>query len=283
MDPMTSTARVSIVGLGPGAEDLLTPRARAVLEAADAVVGYGLYTDMVRAWVPTARCVPSPIGAERVRAGAALRLAAEGRHIVVVSSGDAGIYGMAGLVLELAATPEFAHIAVECVPGITAAQAAASVVGAPLMLDFATLSLSDQLIPWDQIERRLTAAAEAGFVLALYNPTSGRRAHRFARALEILAASRGPETPCAVVRNASRPDEQWSMVTLADLAGPAAPAVDMFTILIVGNETTRVLDGRLVTPRGYGVEDDSTSDTLAAAIDTLTAHMRSALSDTTPD
>lgn len=282
MDPMMSTARVSIVGLGPGAEDLLTPRARRILEAADAVVGYGLYTDMVHAWVPSARCVPSPIGEERVRAAAALRLAAQGRHVAVVSSGDAGIYGMAGLVLELAATPEFADVAVECVPGITAAQAAASVVGAPLMLDFATMSLSDQLIPWEQIERRLTAAAEAGFVLALYNPTSGRRAHRFAHALEILTASRGPETPCAVVRNASRPDEQRSIVTLADLAGPAAEAVDMLTVLIVGNETTRVLGGRMVTPRGYGVEDDSTLDALSAAIDALTAQMRSALSETTP-
>lgn len=277
---MTSTsdrARVSIVGLGPGAEDLLTPRARAVLAAADAVVGYGLYIEMVRAWVPEARCVASPIGEERVRAAAALRLAAEGRHIAVVSSGDAGIYGMGGLVLELAADPAYAHVAIETVPGITAAQAAAAAVGAPLMLDFATISLSDRLIPWEQIERRLDAAARAGFVLALYNPTSGRRGHRFARALEILAAHRPPETLCALVRNAARPDQQHTVVTLADLTAEAGASVDMLTVLIIGNETTRLLGGRMVTPRGYGVDDADALDALAPAVDTLLAELRTAL------
>jgi precorrin-3B C17-methyltransferase len=118
------------------------------------------------------------------------------------------------------------------------------------MVDYATISLSDALIPWDQIERRLTGAIEAGFVLAIYNPTSGRRAHRFARALELLRAHRGPETPCALVRDASRPDEQATLTTLEALDPAAA---DMRTIVLVGNETTRILAGRLVTPRGYRV------------------------------
>jgi precorrin-3B C17-methyltransferase len=271
-----SQARVSIIGLGPGASDLLTPRALRILTEADVVVGYGLYIEMVRAWIPEARCVASPIGDERLRAAAALRVAAEGRHVAVVSSGDAGIYGMGGLVLELAADPAYAGVAIETVPGITAAQAAAAAVGAPLMLDFATISLSDRLIPWEQIERRLDGATRAGFVLALYNPTSGRRSHRFVRALEVIAAYRPPATPCAVVRNAARPEQQERLVTLAELATEAA-GVDMLTVLIIGNESTHVLGGRMVTPRGYGIETPGIIDTLAPAIDALSAELRATL------
>lgn len=236
-----------VVGLGPGAEDLLTPRARAVLESADVVVGYRAYIDMVRAWLPAARCVDSDLGEETARAKAALLLAAQGMRVALVSGGDAGVYGMAGLALELAGALD-SPPAVEIVPGVTAAQAAAAVAGAPLMTDYATLSLSDHLVPWEQIERRLIAATDAGFVLALYNPTSASRSERFARALELLCERRHAATPCAVVRDASRVGERCDIVSLGALA---ECAVDMRTIVIVGNATTRVIDGRLVTPRGY--------------------------------
>lgn len=243
------TGVLSVVGIGPGAEDLLTPRARAVLQAADVVIGYGVYTEMVRAWLPGARCIDSAIGEEAERARASLELAQQGKRVALVSSGDAGVYGMAGLALELAATMEPAP-AVEVVPGVTAAQAAAAILGAPLALDYATISLSDALVPWEQIERRLEGAVAGGFVLAIYNPTSGRRGHRFAQALAVLRAHLPDNTPCALVRDASRPGERSEVVSLALLDGAA---IDMRTIVIVGNRTTRILRGRLVTPRGYTV------------------------------
>ena len=240
---------LSVIGIGPGAEDLLTPRARAALAAADVVIGYRLYVDMVRAWLPGVHTIESPIGEETQRARHALELALRGQRVAIVSSGDAGIYGMAGLVLEIAATMDPAPV-VETIPGITAAQAAAAVVGAPLMIDYATISLSDALVPWEDIERRLEAAVGAGFVVAIYNPTSGRRGHRFARALEVIRAHLAPDTPCAVVRDASRADESVEIVPLGALEHAT---IDMRTMLIVGNRTTRVLGGRLVTPRGYTV------------------------------
>ncbi len=241
------TGLLSVVGIGPGAEDLLTPRARAVLQAADAVVGYGLYTEMVRAWLPDARYIDFAIGEEAERARASLELAQQGKHVALVSSGDAGVYGMAGLALELAATMDPAPT-VEVVPGVTAAQAAAAILGAPLALDYATISLSDVLVPWEQVERRLEGAVAAGFVLAIYNPTSGRRGHRFAQALAVLRAHLPDDTPCALVRDASRPGERSQVVSLARLH---EAVTDMRTIVIVGNSTTRVVNGRLITPRGY--------------------------------
>lgn len=277
MSASSPRGSVSVVGLGPGAADLLSPRARRILQSADAVVGYARYIDMVRAWVPEAHCVASPIGEERVRAMAALSVAATGKHIAVVSSGDPGIYAMAGLVLELAAMPAYANVDVSVVPGITAAQAAAAVAGAPLMLDYATISLSDQLIPWAQIERRLIAALDADFVLALYNPNSGRRAQRFSRAVELLATHRAPATPCAVVRNASRSDEQAALLTITDLTTADASLVDMLTILIVGNSTSRITDGRLITPRGYAVDVPSSIPDVRSAVDALIAEMRATL------
>lgn len=239
-----------VVGLGPGAEDLLTPRARAALEAADVVIGYRGYVDQVRAWLPDANCVDSELGEELGRARAALLLAAQGARVALVSSGDAGVYGMAGLVLEIAPALD-PPPTVEVVPGVTAAQAAAALAGAPLMTDYATLSLSDHLVPWDEIERRIIAATDAGFVLALYNPSSAARSSRFERAMELVRARRDGATPCAVVREASRPGERCDIVRLDALS---ACAVDMRTVVIIGNATTRVVGGRLVTPRGYRLE-----------------------------
>lgn len=243
-----------VVGLGPGAEDLLTPRARRALERAQAVVGYERYTELVRRWLPAASLHPSPIGAEVARVRQALRLAAELEHVALVCSGDAGVYGLAGLVYELRASTVWKHgpPAVEVIPGVTAATAAAALLGAPLGHDFAAVSLSDLLTPWEVIRRRLAAVAAADFVIALYNPASPARQHRLAEACAILLRHRPAGTPVGIVTNAEREGQQVVVTTLDELP---TSGVGMLSIVIVGNTQTRVQDGCLVTPRGYRLGD----------------------------
>jgi len=237
-----------VVGLGPGDPQLLTGQARAALEAADVIIGYVPYLELVRAWRPTADYRPSPIGQEHARAAEALRLAAEGRTVALVSSGDAGVYGMAGAVLEaLERWDPAARPAVEVIPGVTALLAAAALLGAPLA-DFAVVSLSDLLVPWPVIARRLEAAAAADFVLVLYNPASAGRRWQLPAACAILQRYRTPTTPVGLVRAAHRPEQQ---VAIVDLAALPAQAVDMLTILIVGNSQTRRVGTWLLTPRRY--------------------------------
>jgi precorrin-3B C17-methyltransferase len=183
---------------------------------------------------------------ETTRAEAAVAEATAGVRVAVVSTGDAGVYGMAGLVLQL--LPEGSPVTVEVVPGLTAASAAAACLGAPLMNDFAVISLSDLMTPLDTIERRLRAAADGDFVVALYNPRSSRRHEPLRRALAILRERRAPETPVGIVRNALRDGQASQVVALGALR---EEEVDMLTILIVGNSATQVRDGRMITPRGY--------------------------------
>jgi precorrin-3B C17-methyltransferase len=216
------------------------------LAAAEVVVGYRPYLDLVADLVTTKRLVVSGMRQETVRAAAAVAAATAGARVAVISTGDAGVYGMAGLVLEL--LPEGTAVTVEVVPGVTAASAAAACLGAPLMNDFAVVSLSDLLTPLDLIERRLTAAADGDFVIALYNPRSSKRHEPLRRALTILRARRAPVTPVGLVRNALR-DGQRAQVT--SLAAIREDDVDMMTVLIVGNSATQVRDGRMITPRGY--------------------------------
>jgi precorrin-3B C17-methyltransferase len=229
----------------------MTAAARTALAAADVIVGYSLYLDLVRTWLPDADFRPSPIGDEEARTREALLLAAKHERVALVGSGDAGVYGLAGLAHELRAVLDWAGRPppeIEVVPGITAALAAAALLGAPLGHDFAAISLSDLLTPWEVIVRRLRAATEADFVLALYNPTSSRRGHRFQEALAILRATRTPETPVGIVANAYREGQR---VTVTDLASLDPSMVDMLTIVLVGNAQTRVIQGKMVTPRGY--------------------------------
>jgi cobalt-precorrin 5A hydrolase/precorrin-3B C17-methyltransferase len=249
----SSSGRLFVVGLGPGDPQLLTPRARAVLEAADLVIGYTSYVEQVRAWLPGTAVRASPIGDEQVRAREAVALAAEGRTVAVVSSGDAGVYGMASVALEEWERwpPERAPL-IEVVPGITALLAAASVLGAPLGTDFAVVSLSDLLVPWTTIARRLAAVAAADFVVALYNPASRGRQWQLPEACAIIGAHRPPSTPVGVVRDVYRPGQQAQIVTLGELA---AQAVDMLTILVVGSTQTRRAGEYLLTPRGYAAPD----------------------------
>jgi cobalt-precorrin 5A hydrolase/precorrin-3B C17-methyltransferase len=248
-----SVGHLSLVGIGPGSLEQITPAAKMAIAQADAVIGYGLYIELIRPLLRSGQIVESlPITQEQQRAERAIALADWGLNVAVISSGDCGIYAMAGLVFEtLQAQGWDGQIpTVASYPGITALQAAAARVGAPLMHDFCAISLSDLLTPWPVIEKRLRAAAEADFVVALYNPKSQKRTEQIAIAQQILTQQRPADTPVAIVQSAYRPTESIVLTTIADMLNQP---IDMLTTVIIGNRSTRLYGGRLVTPRGYGV------------------------------
>ncbi|MFF6950799.1 precorrin-3B C(17)-methyltransferase [Streptomyces iakyrus] len=237
--------RLAVVGLGPGARDLLTPRAQAELRRASVLVGLDQYVDQIRDLLrPGTRILESGLGAEEERARTAVEEAREGQAVALIGSGDAGVYAMASPALAEASD----DIDVVGVPGVTAALAAGAILGAPLGHDHVSISLSDLHTPWEVIERRVRAAAEADIVVTFYNPRSRGRDWQLPKALGILAEHRTAQTPVGVVRNASRPDESSRLTTLGSL-DPAT--VDMMTVVTVGNTATRDIAGRMVTPRGY--------------------------------
>ncbi|MGW4227294.1 precorrin-3B C(17)-methyltransferase [Streptomyces bauhiniae] len=237
--------RLAVVGLGPGARDLLTPRAAAELRRASVLVGLDQYIDQIRDLIrPDTRVLESGLGAEEERARTAVAEARKGHAVALIGSGDAGVYAMASPALAEASD----DIDVIGVPGVTAALAAGAILGAPLGHDHVSISLSDLHTPWEVIERRVRAAAEADIVVTFYNPRSRGRDWQLPKALAVLAEHREPGTPVGVVRNASRPDESARLTTLAEL-DPAS--VDMMTVVTVGNTATRNIAGRMVTPRGY--------------------------------
>ncbi len=236
---------IYVVGLGPGGADQMTPRARAALERCDVIIGYKAYIELARPLFEGRKeLVASPMKGEAERCRLALEMSKAGRTVGLISSGDPGVYGMAGIMLETAGDGS----EVEIVPGVTAASSAAAALGAPLMHDFAVISLSDLLTPWDLIEKRLRAAAAADFVICLYNPASRGRPGHLARACAILMEEKPASTPAGWVRNAGRGGETSAVTTLGAL--PDAP-IDMFCTVIIGNGATREIGGRLVTPRGY--------------------------------
>ena len=235
-----------VVGLGPGGSRWMTWEARAALEQAEVLCGYTVYLDLIRGEFPDKEYFSTPMTQEIERCRAALERARSGRTTALVCSGDAGVYGMAGPVLELA--PQFPEVEIQVVPGVTAALAGAAVLGAPLMHDFAVLSLSDLLTPWEVIRRRLELAAQGDFVLCLYNPSSRRRRDHLRLACDIVLAHRGPETVCGWVRNAGRAQEEHQVLTLGELR---EAQVDMFTTVFIGSAATRRIGDRMVTPRGY--------------------------------
>lgn len=239
-----------MVGLGPGDPALTAPLATEALSLARVVAGYSTYLDLVPAeLLHGKRIISTGMMGEVERCSMAIESAMAGDDTVVVSGGDAGVYGMAGLVLELLEARGL-HETVDfrVVPGIPALTGAAALLGAPLTHDFACVSLSDLLTPWELIERRLAAAASADFVLILYNPRSKRRAGLLARAFEIIAAHRAPTTPVGMVRQAWRNEQAVDVRTLATADPEAA---DMLTIVVVGNSQTRIVGSRMLTPRGY--------------------------------
>jgi cobalt-precorrin 5A hydrolase/precorrin-3B C17-methyltransferase len=245
------TGQLYLVGTGPGALEQMTPAAQTAVTQADAVIGYALYLDLIKPLQRPGQMVEAlPITQERQRAQRAIALAQWGLTVAVVSSGDCGIYGMAGLVLEElrslgwdGKTPK-----IEIFPGISALQAAAARVGAPLMHDFCAISLSDLLTPWQVIQKRLEAAAIGDFVTALYNPRSQQRSQPILNAQQIFLTHRDPDTPVAIVRSAYRADEYLTLTTLENLL---QFPIDMLTIVLIGNSSTRHYNNWMITPRGY--------------------------------
>jgi cobalt-precorrin 5A hydrolase/precorrin-3B C17-methyltransferase len=245
-----------LVGTGPGQLTQITPAAQTAIAQADVVIGYKLYVELIESLLRPGQMVEAlPITQERQRADRAIELAQWGLSVAVISSGDCGIYGMAGLVLEQLQTQGWdgETPSVQVIPGISALQAAASRVGAPLMHDFCAISLSDLLTPWEVIEQRLVAAAQADFVTALYNPRSQTRTQQIVTAQQIFLQHRDPDTPVALVRSAYRSDEQITITTLATFLDEA---IDMVTTVIIGNRSTRTHANWIITPRGYEGKDE---------------------------
>lgn len=238
--------KIYVVGLGPGKEEYLSGQARAALEEAQVLCGYTVYVDLIRDQFPDKEVYTTPMRQETDRCRWALETASQGKTVALVCSGDAGVYGMAGLVLQLGA--DYPNTEIEVVPGITAALSGAAVLGAPLGHDFCVISLSDLLTPWDVIEKRLECAALGDFALCLYNPSSKKRADYLRRACEILLRHKSPQTWCGWVRNIGREGQESKILSLEALR---EEQVDMFTTVFVGSSTTAVCAGRLVTPRGY--------------------------------
>ena len=237
---------ITVVGMGPGSESMMTAAALAALDAADVIVGYTVYLDLLGERFSGKEMLSTPMKQEVKRCRLCFEEAAKGKNVVMICSGDAGIYGMASLMLETGG--EYGDPDIRVIPGITAASAGAAVLGAPLSHDFCVISLSDLLTPWELIEKRLRAAAEGDFAIAVYNPSSRKRRDYLRRACDILLEKIPPERPCGYVRNIDREGEEYHICTLAELR---ETEVDMFTTVFIGNSSTRVTGGRLVTPRGY--------------------------------
>lgn len=239
--------KVFVVGIGPGRAEEMTMRCREVLAQADILVGYTKYLELVKPLFPQKETYSTAMTGEVERCRKAIELAEEGKNVAVISSGDAGVYGMAGLVLELS---EGREVSVEIVPGVSAAQAGAALLGAPLGHDFAVISLSDLLTPWELIEKRLALAAEGDFCLAIYNPASRKRSDHLEKAAQILLQWKSSQTLCALTHHIGREAERHELLLLKDLAQAKA---DMFTTVFIGNSRTRNIDGKMVTPRGYSL------------------------------
>ena len=240
--------KITVAGLGPGSADDVTPAVAEAVRRADVVVGYKYYFRFVEPWLsPGTQCVDTGMKRERERAAEAFRLALEGREVCVISSGDAGIYGMAPLIWEMKRAAG-ADVEIEVLPGISAFQKAASLLGAPIGHDLCILSLSDLMTPWTLIERRIRAAVGGDFVTAVYNPRSTERYWQLYRLQELFLAGRAASTPVGYVRQAGRPEQEVHLTTLGEFD---PEKVDMFTVVLIGNSQSYIADGRFITPRGY--------------------------------
>lgn len=232
----------------------MTIRAAKVLESCDVIIGYTVYVDLVREHFPGKEFLTTPMTKEVERCELAFETAAAGKTTAMICSGDAGVYGMSGLILEIG--QKFPQVEVEMVPGVTAAIGGASVLGAPLIHDFAVISLSDLLTPWEKIEQRLLAASMADFVICLYNPSSRKRHDYLRKACDLMLQHKSAETICGTVAMIGREGEHMALCTLKELR---EKEVDMFTTVFVGNSQTRVINGKMVTPRGYVINEKLSS------------------------
>ena len=246
---MCKIGKVYVIGLGPGAEKEMTYQASTALEKSEVIIGYTVYTGLIRERFPDKKYLSTPMRQEVIRCEMAMDEAMKGSTVAMVCSGDAGIYGMAGLLYEMG--QGYPEVELEVVPGITAANGGAAVLGAPLMHDFAVISLSDLLTPWEKIEKRLLLASEADFVICLYNPGSHKRADYLEKACDLMLRYKAPETACGIVSQIGRDGETSRTMTLAELRNTK---VDMFTTVFIGNSQTKEIRDHMVTPRGYRYE-----------------------------
>ena len=242
--------KLYVAGFGPGGYEHMTEKCIQVIQEADVVTGYTTYVEILKEYFPDKQYLATPMMQEVKRCRMAVEEAVKDQTVVMVSSGDSGIYGMAGIIYQVAEEMG-AEIEIETVPGVTAASAAASVLGAPLMHDFAVISLSDLMTPLDLIWKRVDCAGQGDLIVCLYNPKSKKRTAHVEKASEILMQYRKPETPAGIVRNAGRKDETSQITTLEKLKDAQ---IDMFSIVIIGNSQTYVSKGRMITPRGYSVQ-----------------------------
>lgn len=242
--------KLTVVGFGPGSKEDMTLRAVKAIEDADVVTGYTTYVNLLKEYFPDKEYKATGMMKEVERCKSAIEDALTGLNVTMVSSGDSGIYGMAGIIYQLVDEMD-ADIEVDVVPGVTAASAAASILGAPLMHDLAIISLSDLMTPYDLIMKRVDSAGTGDLIVCLYNPRSKKRIQHLPEAVEILLKYRSPETPVGIVRNARRKEESKILTTLDDIP---YEEVDMFSIIIIGNSQTYASDGKMITPRGYEVQ-----------------------------
>lgn len=238
--------KIYVVGLGPGKDMYMTQEALHAIDESQVIAGYTVYVDLIEDKLKGKKVITTPMKREVDRCQMALEEALSGNTVALVCSGDAGVYGMAGLMYEVA--QNYPQVEIVIVPGITAACSGAAVLGAPLIHDFAIISLSDLLTPYELIEKRLECAAKGDFSICLYNPSSKKRHDYLQRACDILLKEKSENTVCATVRNIGREGEEGQIMTLKELRDTP---VDMFTTVFIGNSNTKVINGKMVTPRGY--------------------------------
>ena len=238
--------KIYVVGIGPGAYEKMTIEAARALEKCDVIIGYTVYIDLVKDHFPGKTFLSTPMKKEKERCVLAFEEAAKGQEVAMICSGDAGVYGMAGLMYEVSIN--YPDTELEIIPGVTAATGGAAVLGAPLIHDFCLISLSDLLTPWELIERRLEDAAHGDFVVCLYNPSSVKRHDYLSKACDIMMKHKSPDTVCGIVSNIGREGEAMKVMSLRELRDTE---VDMFTTVFIGNSSTKEIKGRMVTPRGY--------------------------------
>ena len=241
--------KIYVVGLGPGEWNQMTQKAMDALEECDVIAGYEVYVDLVRERFQHKKLISTPMKREAERCRIAIEEALKGQTVSMICSGDAGVYGMAGLMYEVA--QQYEPVEIEVISGITAACSGAAVLGAPLIHDFAVISLSDLLTPWELIEKRIECAAMADFVICFYNPSSHKRKDYLQKACDLILKYKDTETVCGFVRNIGREGEQGTVLPLGELKNTQ---VDMFTTVFIGNSQTREIGGKLVTPRGYRID-----------------------------
>ena len=244
--------KIYVVGMGPGKEDFMTLQAKKVLAESDCIVGYTVYLDILPESLKSKELISTPMRQEVKRCEMAFEKAMKGKKVSMICSGDAGVYGMASLMYEL--SDRYPDVEIEVVPGITAALSGAAVLGAPVNHDFCIISLSDLLTPWEKIEKRLRAAAEGDFAIAIYNPSSHKRKDYLQKACDILLESIEEDRPCGLVRNIGRDNTESKVLTLKELRDTE---VDMFTTVFVGNSESRIINDRLITGRGYKIEGNT--------------------------